>query len=133
MPIPELGEKASREEVIKKYDELGWSKILRVEWVEMIRGKPHLRIIDFNADTMQCDLREDIPHQLTFVQFRPTGIMWTCGICGKTDGPIANENGRMISDKEIGIEEAFHTIEKTGQYIPVGLRRGSRGRVTRVI
>lgn len=124
----------SREEIIKLYgtEPYNWTKVLNIEWVELVRGQPIVRNIRFNADNIPCTRGDDAQAQLTFLQFRPTGVLWTCAICGKTDGPISNEFGREMSKRNIEESEAFAIMEKTGQYIPVGLKKNPRGRNIRI-
>ena len=133
MPIPLFGdEDLSRDEVIQKYEEYGWTKRLEFDWILVDRrGIPRMRRMSFNADTITCDLQEDVQHMLTFLQLRPTGVIWTCGVCGKSDGPIAEELGRALSDVEITLPQAWEVVRRTGQHPPVGLQRskGRRGRV----
>lgn len=126
----------NRDQVVKWYLNNGWSKRLEFDWIEIGRDRrPRLIHYTFNADTMTCDISDDVQLQLSFLQLRPHGVIWTCGACGKSDGPIAMENGRRVSEKEVTIEEAWEIIRKTGQAKPVGLdpvtrRGGRRGRIT---
>jgi len=134
MPIPKLRDGMTREEVIELYKQYGWYKTLEVDWIEIDRyKKPHLVKYVFNADTIPCDIPEDVQAQLTFVSFMPHGVMWTCAMCGKTDGPISMQNGRKISDQEISVAEAWEVIKRTGQSKPVALEpvasRSGRARV----
>lgn len=122
----------TREQVVKAYEDYGWTKRLEFDWIVVDRrGRAHKRRLHFNADTMNCDIPEDVQHMLSFVQLRPTGVIWTCGVCGKSDGPIAEETGRIVSDTEITFAEAWQAIKLTGQKPPVGLDKpsGRRGRV----
>jgi hypothetical protein len=133
MPLPNIEEeKITREELIERYLQTGWTKKLVFDWVEVDgrTKRPMLKRYEFNADTMPCGNRECIPYMATFVQLRPTGVIWTCASCRKTDGPIAIENGRELQQytRQLTIEEAWNIIGDTGQYPPVGLEQPPKGR-----
>jgi len=130
MPIPELGGEMSREQVIKEYMNYGWAKELEFDWVYVSRnGEPRVKRMRFTADTIPCGKQEDIQHQLTFLKLAPTGVIWTCGVCGKSDGPISDENGREISDRIVSWNEAWEILSKTGQHPPIGMVRAGQQRV----
>jgi len=128
MPIPKYEDGASREEIIKIYEENGWYKTITFDWIEVDgrTGTIHKKVLRFTADTLPCDVRECKPHMLTFVQLRPTGVMKTCAVCGKTEGPISTEDGELLSDTTISRDEALKIIRKTGQIVPIGLVSGGR-------
>lgn len=131
MVLPELKPEMTRQEVIDAYKGVDWKKNLEFDWIhiESRTGEPHVKKLRFNADTIPC--QRDSQHQLTFVQLSSTGVTWTCGVCGKTDGPISEELGQTVSDRQLSIQEAWDVLKKTGQYPPVGLKKtdGSRVRI----
>ena len=71
---------------------------------------------------MPCMTGDDAQFQLTFVQFMPTGAYWTCALCRRTYGPLAYEEGRLLSTKEITLNEAWDVIGETGQQKLIGMK-----------
>ena len=133
MVLPKLPEEATVEEIREAYFKTGWTKILEFDWVEVVRGTPHLKRYRFNADALPCDNSDDVQYQLTFVQLMSTGVMKTCAVCGKTDGPITTELGIQLSDRQISPAEAWKIVQETGQYPPVGLDKPDARRRVRII
>jgi len=121
----------TRQQVIDAYLTCDWKKVITFDWVyiDPRTGEPHVKKLRFNADTIPCLRGDDSQHQLTFVQFGSTGAIWTCGMCGKTDGPISEELGQSLGDRQISIQEAWDIITKTGEYPPVGLKKNVAARV----
>jgi len=119
-------------ELEKLYFELGWSKKLMVEWVVFNQREdtPYLWAYEFKADTLTCTANEgdDAQYQMTFIQQLPTGVYWSCGVCGKTYGPLAWEDGRLQSKTKITKTEAWEQLQKTGQHPPIGMGRPQRQR-----
>jgi len=135
MPIPQVNEKTiKKSDLMAEYESLGWRKILEFNWVQVINRQPHLVRYRYNADTMMCDLRECHPHQLSYVRLESTGVIWTCGSCQKSDGPIASELGERIGRPQpISEAEAWRMIGMTGQYPPIGLAEPPRGRKFQIV
>jgi len=135
MPIPQVIEGTIKKaELMKRYEALGWRKILEFDWIRMINRRPHLIRYRYNADTLQGDLRECNPHQLSYVRLESTGVIWTCGSCQKTDGPIASELGQTVGMPiPITEVEAWRQIGLTGQYPPIGLAHPPRGRKFQIV
>jgi len=134
MPIPNLNPDRTytTDEIKQAYFDYGWSKLLEFDWIEVERDGPHLKRYRFNADALPCDNTNDVQYQMTFIQLRPTGVIKTCGICKKSDGPITTELGILLSNTRISPAEAFRVIQETGQQIPVGLEKSSGRRRVRV-
>ena len=135
MPLPQVKEdQVTKEELTKRYEDLGWKKTLEFDWIEMIDRQPYITRYRYNADTIPCDLRDCVALQLTFVRLESTGVIWTCGSCRKTDGPITTELGQQIGPRRaISLTEAWDVISLTGQYPPVGLEKPPRSRRFRII
>lgn len=134
MPIPKFDPKgATSEEIIAAYLNYGWTQELEFDWIEIVRGEPHLKRYRFRAAALPCSNRECVQYQLTFVQLRPTGVMKSCGTCGQTEGPITTELGVLLSDRGISNAEAWKIINETNQQPPIGLDRPSSRRRVRVI
>jgi hypothetical protein len=126
MPIPTLKGDVTREEAVKEYAKFGWTKRTRFDWIEVDQrnGTYLKKTYDVNADAMPCSSADDASYQLTFVQVVPTGIVWTCGMCRKTEGPLAFEASgfRLIEQKQVSLTEAWDTIKMTNQKPPIGLQ-----------
>jgi hypothetical protein len=125
MPIPELTGDMKTEDAIAKYAEYGWSKRLQFEWIEVNQrtGQIIKKTFDVNSDAMPCSYSDDASYQLTFVQFAPSGIQWTCGMCRNTQGPLAFEAAgfRLIEEKQVTLMDAWNTLKKTKQRPPIGM------------
>ena len=127
MPIPDLpvsGE-ISRQEIIDMYAEepYAWKRVLQFDWVEIsqrtgILHKVHYR---FDADALPCGDRKCVQWQLTFLQLRPAGVIKTCAICRRTEGPITKELGIIVETTPITVREAWDIVNATGQVPPKGL------------
>lgn len=125
MPIPRLSGELSREQIIEKYKEFGWSKKLQYDWIEVDQRNNAFikKTYDVNADAMPCSSNDDASYQLSFIQFVSTGIVWTCANCRRTEGPLSIEAAgiRLIGQKTVNLSEAWDIIKKTGQKKPIGM------------
>ena len=127
MPIPTLVGDLTREEIIAKYgvEPYNWKKKFQFEWVEVDQrtGGFQKKTFDVNADAMPCSVSDDSSYQLSFVQFVPSGVAWTCAICRKTEGPLSFEASgiRLVDQRQITLTEAWETIRRTNQTPPIGL------------
>ena len=126
MPIPTLRGDMKREEVEEEYKKFGWAKKTRFEWIEVDQrnGTYLKKIYDINADAMPCSNSDDATYQLTFIQIVPTGVVWTCAMCRRTEGPLAFEASgfRLVEQKQVSLTEAWDTIKRTNQRPPIGLQ-----------
>lgn len=128
MPIPDIDGEITVEELKKKYEELGWKKVLEFNWIVIgPNGIPLVKRFRFNADNLPCSKQGDVQYQMTFVDLKPSGVVWTCAICGQTDGPLSEEDGREMSSKPITSDEAWKVLAQTGQQPPLGLKKAERG------
>ena len=126
MPLPKLPKsgKIQKDEIIKRYATTGWTKDeLRIKWVDVDQNSGQVRLTEYNfiPAILPCTVRKCAQYQLTFLEFRESGVFWTCGVCRRTQGPIAFENGNVVSRKAISEAEAWEIINQTGQIIPIGL------------
>lgn len=118
----------TRTQIINRYADFGWQKLLEIDWIFVGRDKvPRLIKYRFNADTLSCS-RRSCRHQLTFVKFKPHGVVWTCATCRKTMGAVSFEeavslNGQM--GEEISLIDAWEVIRRTGQKEPAALEAPS--------
>ena len=133
MPLPPLPERATTAQVREIMKGAGWHKKLEFDWVVMARGRPLLRRYLFNADALPCARQDDNQFQLTFVRLAAGGVIKTCAVCGITEGPITTDLGRLLSERQISINEAWEVVERTGQKPPVGLEKPSQQRRVRII
>ena len=126
MPIPNLRDKRmTKEQIIAAYENFGWHKNLLVDWIELDprTNQVMLKSYEYVADTLPCSNENCRTYQLSFVQFMPSGVMWTCGICRKTYGPLTFKDGRLINPpgQAITVAEAWNILKRTKQIPPVGL------------
>ena len=125
MPIPDLKGELSRQEIIDAYAKWGWKKKITIDWIEIDKRQNSIikKTFDINADAMPCAIGEDASYQLSFVQMVPSGIVWTCAGCRRTEGPLSFEAGgiRQIGNERVSLEEAWNTIKRTGQKKPLGM------------
>ena len=136
MPIPKLSGDLSREQIIEKYAEFGWHKKLTYEWIEVDQrnGGYIKNTYEVNSDAMPCTVGDDASYQLSFIQFVPTGIVWTCANCRRTEGPLSTEASgvRLVDRKSITLNEAWEVIRRTNQKKPIGMPAPSGKDVMRV-
>ena len=130
MPIPELdfSREYSLDEVYAIFaaEPFNWHRELTYEWISYNprRGEFMATTYDIQAVQLQCDKRECKPYNLTFVNFRPTGIMHGCAVCRKVQGPITVEDiGSVVSQRTVTEDEAWAIIRSKGQEAPAGLKR----------
>ena len=133
MPIPKITEDKTIAEIEELYKEFGWFKTIEFNWI-VVDGRtkvPRLTRWIFNSNSVSCDTAECRALGVTFMQLRPTGVMWTCASCRKTDGPISFDGiGRELLDhrRDLSLNEAYKILARTGQQHPVGLPKpGKRG------
>lgn len=135
MPVPDLTGNMTKEEIIAAYEEFGWHKRLRFDWIELNQRQGAIlkTTYEFVADALPCSIGDDAQYQLTFLQLCPTGVIWTCAMCRRSEGPISNEIGRVITRERVSSIEAWEAIKKSGQYKPIGLKPISGTERLRVI
>ncbi len=123
MPIPKLTGKMTPEEITDAYKGMGWAKTIVFDWITVDRHKKIYKVTyEFISAALPCDTKPECSYyRLTFVEFRPTGVMKTCAICRRTEGPITLDLGRVIGRKEVEPIDAWEIIYSTGQRPPTGL------------
>jgi hypothetical protein len=125
MPIPKLSGDLSRQQIVDAYAVYGWQKRIKFDWIEVDQrnGGYLKKAFEANSDAMPCSIGEDASDQLSFVQFVPTGIVWTCANCKRTEGPLSFEASgiRLLDQKSITLNEAWETINRTNQKKPIGM------------
>lgn len=117
----------TRGDVIIEMSKLGWKKNLVFPWVSVNgrTGEVHKVIYQFNADSLICSNRRCQQYRLSFVQFKPHGVVWSCAICRRAEGPVVWESGTRMNGplgETITPGEAWDILRQTGQAIPVGLK-----------
>lgn len=132
MPLPEIIGDKTIPEIEELYKEAGWFKTIEFDWIK-VNGRtrrPMLTRWIFNSNSISCDNAECRALGVTFMQLRPTGVMWTCASCRKTDGPISFEGiGRELLEhrrENISLTEAYEILARTGQQHPVGLPKPAK-------
>jgi hypothetical protein len=129
MPIPEISGTVTRKQFDEEYAKLNWQKRLMVTWVENnpTRGTWQVKRYEFVADAIPCTTTPECSiNQLNYVQFKPTGVVKTCGQCRKTEGPVSMTLARVHEVRDISVNEAWDIIQKTGQKAPIGLKPKAR-------
>jgi len=123
MPLPPMD--ATPEEIAA----LGWFKTVDYEWVSVEANKIIYRKIRFVVSKIghhglcsRCNDSESV-----FLHTMPTGVYRACLICGITCGPLPTEEdkrpvGETLIEKQITEKEAFETLLRTNQPVPLGLR-----------
>lgn len=128
MPIPQIeGDTVTREKVIEAYEREGWARNLEFDWIVVSprTGRPLKIKYRMSADgcNREANGLKCSQANLTFLQLRPTGVIWQCWNCGKTDGPISTDNAQVLESEELSFQEAQAVLDKTGQFPPIGMPR----------
>jgi hypothetical protein len=126
MPIPKLPRtgKITKGEIIDLYIGAGWTnETLDVEWIDVNQqtGAVQKTVFRYEPATLPCSIRQCAQYQLTFLEVRPSGVFWSCGVCKRTGGPLAAENAIVVSRVVITNSEAWEIINRTSQIPPIGL------------
>ena len=137
MPVPDLrGRKLTHDEIVKEMakEPYGWSKEIEFPWVVFNprSGETNIVIFRANADAMpSCTRTPDCGiNRLTFVKLFPSGVMHTCAICGKTMGPLANEDMKVVETKRgVSMEEIERVLEISKQHLPSFRASGDKPKV----
>jgi len=122
MPIPRPPKNGwdSVDEMFEAYRENGWTRTIEFSWISMdprLGGSIETRF-EVRASRLSCSCGGQA--RFTFVQFRPTGVLVSCGSCRKTMGPIDHDDPcmKILSKRRIPVGEAFKILDATGQYVP---------------
>ncbi len=134
MPIPDDRTEWTFDEIVKAYLDLGWKKELEFPWIEYDQRNRRILIVNYKymAQKNPCTTKSCMGSDLVFLDFRPTGVFWTCGTCRRTMGPLAFEDAYEASPpKEVTYDEAMNILKTTHQITPIGLAPTMRRRVIR--
>jgi len=128
LPIPNIEGSTTREEVIKAYEELGWKKTIEFDWIEINQRRGEVLINTYRFTALPCTGKTPdgacAQWDLVFVLLMPTGVIHTCAMCRRTQGPLPDEDGMLVTSRTAPDRaEVFRILRKTGQKLPVGLDR----------
>jgi len=116
-----LEERGDRETLVKMYEEKGWRRKFTFEYVEYDPVQNVFivttRIADASKITCQCPAQ----NMATFVQFMPSGIVFTCGACRRTH-TYDYHQCEAVDSRIITVNEAWDIVKRTGQMPPPALK-----------
>lgn len=120
--IPDNISKMNREQVIKAYEDLGWtlSDNKQVyDFVVTVGARPFLEKRLYKP--LVCP--RGCPNSLIFLERRPSGVFITFSCCFRITRHAGEEDYQILSKKPILTETAYEIIDKNNQYPPFGLER----------